>query len=148
MERIEPTIGSFDLKADPAVAAQLRSAANGSRLRRAVLDWAATLFVLGCAFAVCAFLAWRTGVLPEQFQLGSPKLLERVSIVVGLAIAFLAQAVGCILVFRRSFVQGGLSLLVPGYMFLALRRNGLYVPVVGAWCLGLSAVVAGTFLLA
>jgi len=68
-------------------------------------------------------------------------------IVGGFGLALLAQAIGCIVAFRYSPKEGVLSLLVPGYLFLALRRSGAYWRIVGLWLLGVAAVVTGTIVL-
>jgi len=68
-------------------------------------------------------------------------------ILLGIAVAFLAQIVGAILVFRASILKGVLSLLIPGYFLLALRREELYGLVVGAWAIGILGLVLGTVLL-
>lgn len=68
-------------------------------------------------------------------------------ILLGMAIAFLAQIVGAILVFRISILKGVLSLIVPGYFLFALRRGGLYGRIVGAWAVGIAGLAAGTIML-
>ena len=68
-------------------------------------------------------------------------------ILLGMAIALLAQIVGAILVFRVSILKGVLSFIVPGYFLFALRREGLYGRIVGAWALGILGVAAGTIIL-
>jgi hypothetical protein len=73
--------------------------------------------------------------------------LGTVSIMMGIAVAFLAQIVGAILVFRSSALQGVLSVLVPGYFLFALKRRNLYKPIVGIWFAGILGMVAGTIIL-
>jgi hypothetical protein len=68
-------------------------------------------------------------------------------ILLGMAIAFLAQIVGAILVFRISILKGVLSLIVPGYFLFALRREGLYGRIVGAWAIGIAGLAVGTIML-
>ena len=70
-----------------------------------------------------------------------------VSIMVGIAVAVLAQLVGALLVFRMSILKGVFSLLIPGYFLFALMRQGLYKPVVGAWLAGIIGMVVGTVIL-
>jgi hypothetical protein len=64
-------------------------------------------------------------------------------LILGFGITVLAQLVGAALVFRASIVRGMLSLVIPGYIFFALKRRGLYKAVVGVWSLGLLVVVVG-----
>ena len=66
---------------------------------------------------------------------------------VGIAVAYLAQIVGAILVFRASVLKGVLSLFIPGYFLFALKRQGLYRPVVGVWVAGIAGLVFGTIVL-
>jgi hypothetical protein len=68
-------------------------------------------------------------------------------IMFGIGIAVLAQIAAAILTFRASVLKGVLSLIVPGYMFFALYRQGTYAYVVGAWSLGILGLVAGTVIL-
>jgi hypothetical protein len=68
-------------------------------------------------------------------------------ILLGMAIVILAQIVGAILVFRVSILKGVLSLIVPGYFLFALRREGLYGRVVGAWVVGIVGLAVGTIML-
>jgi len=148
MQRIDPTIGNTDLDADPAAAAEALALAKSRRTRKAVQEWFVTTLMFSTLAVGGAWFASRAGLIPEQFKFGATQLFQRLLIVLGLFVAFLAQLIGTILLFRRSFVQGGLSLFVPGYIFFALKRNALYGPVIGTLCVGLLAVVAGTILLA
>jgi len=148
MDRTEPTIGSMDLNADPVVMAKLRASAKAQHMRETVVSWLGTLSLFVLIAVACMIFATYADLIPTQLQLGSPKLVGRLLILGGLAVIFAAQALGSILLFHRSFMQGGLSLFVPGYIFFALKRNGLYFPVAGTWCLGVVAVVAGTIFLA
>lgn len=68
-------------------------------------------------------------------------------IVCGLLLTVLAQAAACIFVFRHNATAGLLSLVVPGYLFFALKRSGPYFAVLGAWFAGVLAVTAGTIAL-
>ena len=69
------------------------------------------------------------------------------SIMVGIAVAYFAQIVGAILVFRTSIFKGVLSLFVPGYFLFALKRQGHYKAVVAVWAAGLAGLVVGTIIL-
>ena len=69
-------------------------------------------------------------------------------IVGGFLLTALAQFAACIAAFRHDALAGLLSLFVPGYLFLALRRSGAYRPVIGAWLAGVVAIVAGTVAMA
>ncbi len=118
------------------------------RKRDSAPDLLGTLVLCLLAVAACAAAAIYADVVPAQLHLGTPLLFERLCILLGLLVAIAAQAIGCILVFRRSFLQGGLSLFLPGYIFFALERAGLYRPVIGTWCLGVLSIVTGTVMLA
>lgn len=65
----------------------------------------------------------------------------------GIALAYLAQIVGAIFVFRASTLKRVLSLLIPGYSLFALKRQGLYRFLVGAWIVGILGLVGGTVIL-
>src|SRR4051812_47212604 len=117
MQRIDPTIGDIDLNADPAAAAQVRALAKSRRTRTAIHDWLVTTLIFTALVVGCAWFASRAGLVPEQFKLGAPQLFQRLLIVGGLSVVFLAQLIGTVLLFRRSFLQGGLSIFVPGYIF-------------------------------
>ena len=147
MRRIEPTIGDTQLASDPESARQRRRRAHTQK-RSSAFDLLGTLVLCLLAVAACAAAATYAGLVPAQLQFGTPQLFERLCILLGLLVAVAAQTIGCILLFRRSFVQGGLSLFLPGYIFFALGRAGLYRPVIGTWCLGVLSIVAGTVMLA
>ncbi len=68
-------------------------------------------------------------------------------IVLGFAITLLAQIVGAIMVFNVSFVKGVLSLTIPGYFIVILRREGFYRAIIGGWLFGLVCIATGTILL-
>lgn len=70
-----------------------------------------------------------------------------ITLIAGMAIAFLAQIAGAILVFRSSIVKGLLSLTIPGYFLFALRRQGIYKQVVGSWGVGILGMIMGTILM-
>ena len=65
----------------------------------------------------------------------------------GIWVLYTSQVVAALYVFTRSFAQGMLSLVVPGYFVLALRRSKAFYPVVVSWLLGVIALAAGTILL-
>jgi len=147
MRRIEPTIGDTRLSFDEEAAKRRRIKASELRKRSSALDLLGTLALCLLPLAICVFTAVHAGLVPEQLQLGTPQLYERLSILGGLFVVVAAQVIGCIVLFSRSFVRGGLALLLPGYIFFALGREGLYRPVIGAWCIGLLAIIAGTVML-
>jgi hypothetical protein len=68
-------------------------------------------------------------------------------IVGGFLLTVVAQLAACVAAFRYDALAGVLSLVVPGYLFLALKRSGSYWPIVGIWFGGVIAVVAGTIAL-
>ena len=65
----------------------------------------------------------------------------------GFAIAALAQVIGAILVFRFSILDGFLTLIVPGYIIVAIKKAGVYKLVVGSWLVGVVLSVIGVVLL-
>ena len=69
------------------------------------------------------------------------------SIMIGIVVVALAQIVGAILVFRSDVLHGVFSLLIPGYFLFALKRQGLYKQVIGAWLAGILGLVIGTVIL-
>ncbi|QBB72182.1 hypothetical protein ELE36_18435 [Pseudolysobacter antarcticus] len=148
MQRIEPTFGSAEPEKDQVALTRARAIAKSRRTRKAILDWLVTVLIAFATIALCVACAWYAGVIPDQYKFGTPKLFERSIIVIGFIVVLGSQLVGSILMFNVSFVQGGLSLFVPGYIYIALRRNKLYVPVMGTWFVGLLAIVVGTILLA
>jgi hypothetical protein len=68
-------------------------------------------------------------------------------ILLGIAVMIIAQIVGAILVFRTDILKGALSLIVPGYFLFALKREGLYGKIVGAWVIGIAGYALGTIIL-
>jgi hypothetical protein len=146
MKRIEPTLGSLDLTIDPAEQERAILRARKRRFRSAVVSWSVvfllTATLLGGALA--AAISGGALVYPDDFQwVNLPGKL----VVVGFALAFLTQIVAAILAFRVSFLAGALSLLVPGYLFFCLRRQGDFWPLAAVWLLGLAMVTTGTMLL-
>jgi len=73
--------------------------------------------------------------------------LGSVIVLVGMAVAFLAQIVGAGVAFRLSFINGLLSLVVPGYLLFTLKHSGAYWKIVGPWMAGLLGMVFGLLLL-
>lgn len=73
--------------------------------------------------------------------------LGTVIILLGMAVAFIAQIAGAILVFRISILKGFLSLIRPGYFLFALKREGLYGKIVGARVFGIIGYAIGTIML-
>jgi hypothetical protein len=143
MTRIEPTLGNLDLTIDPAEQARAKSRARKRRIRDAVVGWSVVLILSAILLGGALAAAVIGGVLtfPDDFQwVNLPGRL----IVSGFALTFLSQIVASILAFRISFLAGGLSLLVPGYLFFCLRRRGSFWPVAGLWLLGVTMVTSGT----
>ena len=62
----------------------------------------------------------------------------------GIALMAFAQVIASIIAFRASFVQGMYSLIVPGYLFVTMRRTGHYGKFFAAWGAGALAVIGGT----
>ncbi|MEO8670569.1 MAG: hypothetical protein ABI411_04580 [Tahibacter sp.] len=86
-------------------------------------------------------------MIPEQFKFGAPHLSARLLIVSGFAMMAGSQLSGSIMLFRSSFVRGALSLLVPGYFLVGLKRSGIYWTIIGPWSAGIAFIVIGTMLL-
>jgi len=147
MNRIEPTIGTLDLASNPAADAKLLSRAKSRRVRAAIANWSITLLLLAALVAACYAGAVYAGIMPEQLKPGTPGLLARLFIVVGFFIFFGSQCIGALILFRYGFERGALALLLPGYIFIALKRSGIFWQVMGPWCAGLGLVVLGTLLL-
>ena len=146
MERIEPTIGSLEL--------DTRSSRNAApvnrrqrRFFRTLIDWLITLGLAAVAIALFYWVMLRAGALPSQFQWGAPKLLERLLIVVGIAVTLGSQIIGSFILFRFGFERGALALLLPAYLPIALKRSGIFWQVMGPWCLGVVSIITGTILL-
>jgi len=67
-----------------------------------------------------------------------------VVVLAGLAIVIIAQIFGAIMVFNVSLLKGVLSLIIPGYFLMVLRREGMYGRVVGSWAFGIVCMIIGT----
>ena len=147
MPRVEPTIGSFELDYEDPSTDAARAAAKVRRTRKSIKTWAVTLLLFAVLFTVCYGAAWYRGVLPEQFAPGAPQLLARVLVVAGFATILVAQLIGSLVLFAYGFERGALALLFPGYIFIGLKRSGIYWQVMGPWCAGIVMVIAGTILL-
>ena len=68
-------------------------------------------------------------------------------IVGGFGLVALAQVIGAIIAFGYNPLKGILALFIPGYLFVVLKQSGYYGKVVGLWCVGALALVAGTIAL-
>jgi hypothetical protein len=146
MERIEPTIGKIDLQ--PTGGKEVPSILQRSgNVQKALTDWFIIALLSAVVIALFYWVTLKTGLLPDQFQIGTPKLFERILILVGLTTTLGSQVIGSILLFRFSFERGALALLLPGYLPIALKRSGIFWAVMGPWCLGILLVVAATILL-
>ena len=69
--------------------------------------------------------------------------IGKILIFTGFAAGLIAQLIGMVLIFATSPIQGILSLIIPGYIFLALKEHGYYYKVVGLWLIGVIAIVVG-----
>ncbi len=72
------------------------------------------------------------------------EILGKILILGGFGIIIISQLIGTLLVFKASVIKGFLSLVVPGYFLFALKREGLYIPIIGFWVLGVLCVAFGT----
>jgi len=147
MARIEPTFSRNEFEANSAADAHVRALAKSRRIHKAVKDWRFTLLLLAGTVAICYASAVYSGILPEQFKLGAPLLLQRVLIILGFVVVLGSQFVGSIALFRFGFERGALALLLPGYLLIGLKRSGIFWQVMGPWCVGVLMVVLGTILL-
>lgn len=75
------------------------------------------------------------------------ELLAKQLIMCGLAFVVLAQVVAAVKAFRTSFAEGALSLVVPGYLLLTMRRIGYYWTFFAAWAAGILAIMVVTIIL-
>ena len=145
MKRVEPSIGSFDLTLDPAAVAAARDREKARETRASVTRWIwIVLFSVVLPGSLVAYGAY-TGAIggsPED-----PGRVAKVLPVAGLFILYVSQVVAAIYIFSRSFAQGLVSLIVPGYFLIALRRNEAFYPVMFSWLLGAGALAAGTIML-
>ena len=65
----------------------------------------------------------------------------------GMGLAVIAQIAGVFVVFRSSIISAVLSLVVPGYVLIALPRSEAYWKIVGTYLAGLLGVIVGTIVL-
>ncbi|TAK91565.1 MAG: hypothetical protein EPO06_04810 [Burkholderiaceae bacterium] len=65
-------------------------------------------------------------------------------LLLGLAVAFLAQIYGTFRAFKVSALQGILCFVIPGWLLFVAKRHGFYQPVVGVWFAGVVAIIIGT----
>ncbi|MGB0132751.1 hypothetical protein [Dokdonella sp.] len=146
-KRLEPTIGHIDLKIDPDERAQAQSAARWRRFRRELVNWMLVISLFVLLVAGCVGAAVFFGVLqyPQDFTFVK---LPGALILAGFIVLYLAQITGAVLAFQSSLVSGCLSLLIPGYVFMILKREGSYWPIAGSWLLGVLLVSVGAWLLA
>ena len=68
-------------------------------------------------------------------------------IIVGFALVALVQVVASVKAFKVSFAEGFWSLVVPGYLLVAMRRAGYYGRFFAVWGAGVVAIVIGTIAL-
>ncbi len=68
-------------------------------------------------------------------------------VVMGLFASALAQLTAAVLCFSLSPGKGLASLIVPGYLFVGIRRHPYYRLVIGCWIVGLVAITSGTIAL-
>jgi hypothetical protein len=65
----------------------------------------------------------------------------------GMLVLLLSQVLGFALLLACDVGKAIIALVVPGYGLFALRREGHYLLVVGAYCTGALALAMGTILL-
>jgi hypothetical protein len=65
----------------------------------------------------------------------------------GVAFMAFAQVLAAMIAFRVGFAEGMCSLVVPGYLLVAMRRFGYYWKFVAVWGTGIVAIVIGTLVL-
>jgi len=93
------------------------------------------------------YIGLYTKALYAPIQELKMELVGKFFLFLGFAIAALAQFVGAILVFRFSILNGILSLIVPGYIIVAIKKVGLYKLVVGSWLVGVVLSIIGVVML-
>jgi hypothetical protein len=69
-----------------------------------------------------------------------------ISILSGMALAALAQVSGAIAVFGTSPLHGVFTLIIPGYLWVAIRKTPYYWKIIGSWLAGISLLVLGVVL--
>jgi hypothetical protein len=146
--RIEPTLGDLELKVDPIQLAETHRAQEKLKRRTTLRDGFFTSLLYLAILAGCYWLALKIGLLPLAGDVVGRLTIPAVMILIGFSLAIGAQGVGMVMLFRRSFIDGVLALLLPGYFLFALERNGLYRSIVGVWALGLLLIAAGTIVFA
>lgn len=146
MSRIEPTLGELEPPPEGTSPARARREHRTTPAGSAAA-WAINFLLVTAIAAGGPWLAQRSGLvtLPDSVEIGD--LTGRVLVVGGLLFAWCAQLVGTLLLFARSAVKGFLSLVIPGYFCLALKREGLYAWIIGAFFAGIAGLAAGTIML-
>lgn len=146
-KRLEPTIGHIELEIDPALREQARSVARWRRFRRELVNWllVISLFVLLLVGCIGATVYFDLLQYPQDFVLVK---LPSALIIGGFVVLYFAQITGAVLAFQTGWIAGCLSLVVPGYVLICLKREGSYWPVAGGWLLGVLLIALGTWLLA
>jgi hypothetical protein len=146
-KRLEPTISRIDLEIDPAEREHARSAARWKTFRRELVNWLLIVSMFIVLLAGCIGAAVHFGVLqyPQDFSFVK---LPSVLFIGGIAMLAFAQITCALLAFQASQAAGWLSLLIPGYVFVCIKREGTYWPVAAGWILGVCLIALGTWLLA
>lgn len=142
--RIEPKLGDLELKVDPVQLAEAHRSQAKLKQRASVRDGFFTLLLYLVIVALCYWLALKLGWLPLAGDPEGRLTIPTLIILGGFLLAMAAQAIGMLMLFGRSLVDGILALILPGYFCFALERNGLYRSIIGTWMLGLLLIAAGT----
>ena len=72
------------------------------------------------------------------------ELFGKELLVGGFALMAFAQITAAIIAFRVSFADGMSSLVIPGYLLVAMRRAGYYWRFFAVWGAGVLAIIVGT----
>jgi hypothetical protein len=143
MSRIEPRIETFEISASSG--ADAMGPRRATSRRGDILQWVQLSFIALFLLAIALGLAHLAlGFDPFAVSLS---VWGRALVMGGLVVAYLAQLLSAIALFRTSFSDGLLALIVPGFFVVPLRRQGHYNWFIGIFALGLLCLALGTILL-
>lgn len=144
-ERIEPTLGPVRIDTNTLPTAARHDTVQASSTSSAWREGLALLVVLLLLFVIALALASQNGMaipVTNEHE-GAARLL----VLGGLFIVLGSQWVGAILLLRRSAIDALLSLIVPLYVLIALKKTRLLAPVTGVLTFGAAMLALGTALL-
>ena len=146
MARREPTLSAFDT-ASAVEPGEVPRRRETKRSRSSARVWVEALFLWGLlvalAFAANMHFGWVSfSPTPGLGERTLPGLLAVSGLLAIYAVQFMAFAV---LLFRNA-LRAFLALLIPGYFFLALRREGGYFAFAALFLLGVAVLAAGVIM--